>query len=98
MVEKVIWSRRAERNYMSMLDYLPNEASLQAAENLNESVQKTISGLMKNLGSGRPTTTSKTVRFINIAKHRQMFYRQSGKNLHIVAFFDVRQHPDKRPF
>jgi hypothetical protein len=53
---------------------------------------------MLNPGSGRPTTTSKTVRFINIAKHRQMFYRQSGKNLHIVAFFDVRQHPDKRPF
>lgn len=98
MVETVIWSQRAERNYRSMLDYLANEASLQAADNLNKSVRKTINALMLNPGSGRPTTTSNTIRFINIARHRQMFYRQSGKTLHIVAFFDVRQHPDKRPF
>jgi plasmid stabilization system protein ParE len=97
MVEKVIWSKRAERHYIDMLEYLANEASYQAAENLTKAVRKTIEGLKSNSGSGRPTK-SKYVRFINIAKHRQMFYRQAGKTLHIVAFFDVRQHPSKRPF
>ena len=97
MVEAVIWSKRAERLYMEMLDYLATEASFQAAENFDKAVRKTIDGLKQNPGSGRPTK-SKTVRVINVVKYRQMFYRQSGKTLHIVAFFDVRQHPDKRPF
>jgi plasmid stabilization system protein ParE len=97
MVETVIWSKRAERLYMEMLDYLATEASFQAAENFDKAVRKTIDGLKLNPGSGQPTK-SKTVRVINIVKHRQMFYRQAGKTLHIVAFFDARQHPDKRPF
>jgi plasmid stabilization system protein ParE len=98
MVETIIWSKRAERLYMGMLEYLAIEASLQAAENLNIEVRRKIEGLKKNPGSGRPSAKSKTIRFINVTKYRQMFYRQSGKTLHIVAFFDVRQHPNKRPY
>jgi plasmid stabilization system protein ParE len=98
MVETVIWSKRAERLYMEMLEYLATEASYQAAENLDKTVRKTVEGLKRNPGSGRPTLKSKTVRYLNISKYKQIFYRQSGKTLHIVAFFDVRQHPQKRPF
>ncbi len=98
MVQTVIWSKRAERLYMEMLEYLATEASYQAADNFDKAVRKTIEGLILNPGSGRPATKSQTIRFVNVVKHRQMFYRLSGKTLHIVAFFDVRQHPDKRPF
>ena len=41
MVEAVIWSKRAERLYMEMLDYLATEASFQAAENFDKAVRKT---------------------------------------------------------
>lgn len=40
----------------------------------------------------------KTVRFINLDKHRQMFYRVHGSTAFITDFFDVRQNPDKRPY
>jgi hypothetical protein len=46
---------------------------------------------------GRTAPTSKTLQFLNIDKHRQLFYRMRGTTLVIVDIFDTRQHPSKRP-
>ena len=35
---------------------------------------------------------------LNIDKNRQMFYSVNGSTLFIVAFFDTRQDPMKRPY
>ena len=98
MVKRVEWRQKALRHLGEILFYLRNEVSQQAAFNLAETIQKKIKQLEKHPSMGRKSLKGKTIRLVNIDKNRQMFYSVNGSTLFIVAFFDTRQDPLKRPF
>lgn len=98
MVEKVKWRKKALRYIRETAEYLETEFSSKTADNFVDSVVGTIEKVKKNPTAYRKAPNSKTVHFLNIDKHRQMFYRVSGKTLIISAFFDSRQNPKKHPF
>ena len=98
MVKIVKWNNRAVAKLDNWVDYLENEVSFQAASNLLKGVSEKIDFLKKHPTVGRRVPSMKTVRFINLDKHRQMFYRVHGSTAFITDFFDVRQNPDKRPY
>jgi plasmid stabilization system protein ParE len=98
MVKRVEWRKKALRRLGDILLYLKEERSHQAAVNLAETTQKKIKQLENQSLIGRKSTKGKTIRLINIDKHRQMFYSVNGSTLFIVDFFDTRQDPSKRPY
>jgi plasmid stabilization system protein ParE len=98
MVKIVKWSQKADRELALMLGYLQNEVSEQSAENLINAVSKKIIQLKMYPEIGRMVLTTKTVRFVNIGKHKRMYYRLTGTTLYIAAFYDNRQNPDNRPY
>jgi plasmid stabilization system protein ParE len=98
MVKKIIWNKKGQLSFDSMITYLHDEVSRQSAENFFNIVYKKIETLTKQPYIGRRVKDMKTVRLVNLDKHRQMFYRIDGKTLYISFFFDTRQHPDKRPY
>ena len=98
MVKRVEWRKKALRRLGDILLYLREEGSQQAAVNLADVIQKKIKQLEKQSLIGRKSAKGKTIRLINIDKHRQMFYSVQGSTLFIVDFFDVRQNPSKRPY
>ncbi len=98
MVTTVIWRRKAILRVEETALYLENEVSLKSAENFIKSVYDTIDKVKAHPSRGRKVSIQKVIQFINIDKNKQLFYRVSGKELIILDVFDVRQHPDKRPF
>lgn len=98
MVKKVEWSLKADRELTRILSYLQDEISEQSAERFINAVDKRINQLKTQPEIERRALKTKTVRFLNIDKHKQMFYRVSGSTLFITTFFDTRQNPDKRPY
>ena len=98
MVQKVIFTKTADRAFYEIASFLEDNVSLLAAEKFAEKVDTKIEQLKWQPFIGRPSSKAKTVRRVIITKHVQMMYRVVGKTLVISDFFNTRQHPDKSKF
>ena len=98
MVKSVEWNKAALRKMRETVTYLKTEVSNSTANKYVDNVYYAIERIKDQPFIGRPAVTTKTVRFIGIDKHRQMFYRVNGTTLYITNFVDTRQNPDKRPY
>ncbi len=98
MAKTIKWNKRALRKIREITGFLQTEVSDKAANNFVDAVYHQIRLLDKQPLIGRRELSMKTIRFVNVDKHRQMFYRVKGSTLHIVNFFDTRQNPKKRPY
>jgi len=98
MAKRVVWTITASRQLYAMALYLEEEASLQSAKRLVQKVMDKVETLRYYPEIGRPSKRKKTVRGINIDKHRKLYYRLHGRQLIIVFLFDSRQHPDRNPY
>lgn len=98
MVKSIEWNKRALRKMRETVAYLKTEFSDNTANKYVDNVYDVIERLKDYPFLGRPVVTTKTVRFIGIDEHRQMFYRLDGTTLYISNFFDTRQDPYKRPY
>lgn len=97
MVKVVKMNERAKNAINRIAEYLESEYTYQTAANFVGNVYETIDKIKAHPTRGRTAPTSKTLQFLNVDKHRQIFYRIKGTTLIIVNIFDTRQHPDKRP-
>ncbi len=91
-------NKKANQRLYNIAEYLEEEYSFQTAKNFVQKVYKTIDKVAKHPTRGRKVPLSNTLQFINIDKHRQLFYRVHGTRLSVVDIFDTRQDPTKRPF
>ncbi len=97
MVKIVKMNQAATAAINDIAQYLESQYSYQTAVNFVANVYETIDKIKEHPTRGRTVPTSKTLQFLNIDKHRQIFYRVKDSTLVIVNIFDTRQHPSKRP-
>jgi plasmid stabilization system protein ParE len=97
MVKIVKVNKKATRRISTIAEYLEYEYSYQTATKFVILVYKTIDKVAEYPSRGRKIPASKTLQFINIDAHRQLFYRVHGTTLSVVDVFDTRQNPIKRP-
>ncbi len=98
MVKRVDWSDSAIKQYKAVIFYHKENGNTAFAQKWVDSLWAKIGLLMKEPEIGRKASKTKTVRFVNFAKHYQLFYRVKGSTLFISSIFDTRQNPAKRPF
>ena len=98
MVQKVIFTKTADRAFYEIASFLEENVSLLAAEKFAEKVDSKIERLKEHPFIGRPSSKAKIVRRIIVTKHIQMMYRVVGKTLIISDFFNTRQNPNKSKF
>jgi plasmid stabilization system protein ParE len=98
MVQKVIFTKTAERGFYEIATFLEENASLSAAQKFANNVDTKLERIREHPFIGRPSSKAKTVRKINISKNIQMMYRVVGKTLVISNFFNTRQDPNKSRF
>ena len=97
MAKRVKVTKKANKRISDIALYLESEFSYQAADNVVKAFYKTIDKLAEQPKIGREVQSSKSMRFINMDKHRQIFYRTYGNTVSIIDVFDTRQNPKKRP-
>jgi plasmid stabilization system protein ParE len=98
MIENVIWTKLAQKDFDAIIAYFKKEASEQVIDNFHQLLEDKLQRLEKYPESGRLVEVSRQIYVINLDKYRQMFYRLDDTSLYISRFFDTRQNPDKRPY
>ena len=94
---RISLTKRAEKNYRSIKDYITNEWGERVAEAFE---QKTIDflDLLEDFPEmGVVEVIEKQIRGFQLTKQTRVFYRIKGERIIILTFFDVRQDPKKRP-
>ena len=71
---------------------------MQTATRFADAVYDKIDTLVKYPDIGRCSLKNPTIRFVNIDKHRQMYYEFDGTELTIIDFWDMRRDPKKRKY
>lgn len=94
---KISLTKRAERNYYSIKEYVIQEWGEQVAETLEQKIIAFLDLLEIFPEIGVLEISDKEIRSFQLTKHIRIFYRIKGQELIILAFFDVRQSPSKKP-
>lgn len=91
---KIFLTRRAERNYDSIKDYIKKEWGDKTA---GEFVQKTdeLFNLLKVYPS-MGQIEKDDLRGFQLSSHTRILYRIREEKIVVLAFFDVRQNPKKK--
>ena len=98
MARQIVWNKRAVQKFEEIIDYLESNVSQQSAIKFVNEVNELIDKINKYPEIGRRTKTKKTVRQYKLDKHRNLYYKKSGRKLIIVYIFDSRQNPKSNPY
>ncbi len=94
---KIFLTKRAVKNYHSIKEYITNEWGENVAASFE---QKTIDffDLLETFPEiGSIEVAEKQIRGFLLTKQTRIFYRIKKEKIVILAFFDVRQSPKKKP-
>lgn len=83
-------------SFLQVLEYLHDEWSLSVAVEFKERVDAVLRYLSMNPDMGKEEERLQNhIRSYLISKHTKLFYRVVKDELHLIKFFDTRQHPSR---
>ena len=91
----VFLTRRAERNYNSIKEYIAKEFGDKTAEIFTKKADETFK-LLEDFPQMGPVE-KKDIRGFQLSRQTRILYRMREQKIIILSLFDVRQNPKKRP-
>ena len=98
MALEIHWSKRADKKFDKILEYLLVEWSERITRSFVKKVYDLINTLAEFPEIGTIENKQKGIRGFMIVKQINIFYKVSGNKLIILDFFDNRQAPEKKRF
>ncbi len=96
MALEIYWTKRADKNFDKIIDYLLNEWG----ENVSRAFIKKVYDFLDILAEfpeiGTIENREKGIRGFTIVKQVNVFYRISGNKIILLNFFDNRQDPKRK--
>ena len=96
MALEIYWTKRADKNFDKIIDYLLNEWG----ENVSRAFVKKVYDFLDILAEfpeiGTIENREKGIRGFTIVKQVNVFYRISGNKIILLNFFDNRQDPKRK--
>ena len=94
---KIFFTKRAEKNYRSIKEYITNEWGEPVADAFEQKTVDFLDILEDFPEIGVVEVIEKQIRGFQLTKQTRVFYRIRGERIIILTFFDVRQDPKKKP-
>lgn len=91
---KVYLTRRAEKNYNSIKDYIAEEWGEGTAEEFAQKADKLFQ-LLQDFPEMGPIE-KENIRGFQLSRQTKLLYRVRDNKIIILSFFDVRQDPKKK--
>lgn len=96
---KCKWTRRAEKEYESIVRYICNEFGKKTAYDFIASIEYWDERISKypEIGAPEPLLTDRqkfTYRSYIVSKHNKFIYTINNEEVTIVDIWDMRRHPD----
>lgn len=98
MVKRVVWTKRANAKFNTVIQYLETKWGNSVTENFVKQTYNIIDLLAEQPALGTIEIPEKEIRAFLITKHNRIFYRYTSDELVILNFFDTRQHPAKKKY
>ncbi len=94
---RISLTKRAQRNYRSIKEYITNEWGERVAEAFEQKIIDFLDILEDFPEIGVIEIPEKKIHGFQLTKQTRVFYRIKEKRIIILTFFDVRQNPKKKP-
>jgi plasmid stabilization system protein ParE len=91
---KILFTRRAERNYDAIRDYIRKEFGEKTAAQFVQKADEFFNLLKHYPNMGQ--VEKDDIRGFQLSPQTRILYRVKGEKIAILAFFDVRQNPKKK--
>ena len=98
MALKIYWTKRADKKFDQIIDYLIEEWGESVAKAFTRKVYDFLDILSEFPEIGTIENKEKGIRGFTIIRQVNLFYRISGDKVILLNFFDNRQHPRKKRF
>ena len=98
MALKIYWTKRADKKFDQILDYLLTEWGERVAKAFTRKIYDFLDILSEFPEIGTIENKEKGIRGFTIIKQVNLFYRISGDKVILLNFFDNRQHQKKKRF
>jgi len=98
MALKIQWTKRADKKFDLILDYLLVEWNQKVTVSFVRNVYDIIDILAEYPEIGTLENPEKGIRGLTIVKQVDIFYKVNGDQLIILNFFDNRQDPKEKRF
>lgn len=94
---KISFTRGAVKSYYSIKDYLVREWGERVSEAFEQKTIDFLDLLEAFPEIGAVELSEKQIRGFQLTRQTRIFYRIKGERIIILALFDVRQNPSKKP-
>jgi plasmid stabilization system protein ParE len=98
MALTIFWTKRADKKFDQILDYLLEEWGESVAKSFIRKVYDFLDILSEFPEIGTIENKEKGIRGFAIVNQVSLFYRISGDKIILLNFFDNRQNPRKRRY
>jgi len=98
MALKILWSKRAEKKFNKIIEYLLEEWNEQITDAFVKKVFELIDTITEFPEIGIIENKEKAIRGFSIVKQISIFYHLEKHQIIILDFFDNRQSPKKKKF
>ncbi len=98
MALKIIWSKRADKKFDKIIDYLNESFGESVTKSFVRKVYDFLDILSEFPELGSIENRERGIRGFTIVKNINVFYRIENKTIYLLDFFDNRQNPKKKTF
>ena len=95
MVKEIRWTAEAADSFSRIIEYLKNRWSEREVENFVTSTDKVIEYISRHPKMFRKTNR-KNIREALVTPHNLLIYKITSSQIHLLTFWDTRQHPRKK--
>ncbi len=96
MVRSIIWTKRANRKFNEIIEFLEVEWNPTVVKNFVVRTYSIIELLAEWPYLGTLENSEHRIRGFRLTKHNKLFYRVTKKEIVVLNFFDNRQQSFKR--
>ena len=95
MALKIQWTKRAEKSFNRIVEYLEEEWSEASTKKFVQKTNKLLSQIAENPEICPAIEGKEDVRKGMVTKQTSVFYRVKDKFIQLITFWDNRRNPDK---
>lgn len=98
MVREIVWTKRANYKFNTILEYLELEWGDRVTRNFIKRTYDIIQLISENPELGTLENHERNIRGFLLTKHNRLFYRFTDTELIVPNFFDTRSGPKRIKF
>lgn len=98
MVREIVWTKRANYKFNTILEYLELEWGYRVTRNFIKRTYDIIQLNSENPELGTLENQERNIRGFLLTKHNRLFYRFTDTELIVLNFFDIRSGPKRIKF